>query len=213
MENKGNLNSCLMLTANLQTPVSLSAIFDDSDLKDTGIELDSHITLLYAQGRDIPRANLLNDIKDILGYDDTVEFLKYLEEEREENVLDIFDLGKFENESDYVVLKMKEDFGLFKYLRLINKGLAVKYEVPSKFDSYTPHLTLAESNPGTAQKYLDSETLRLVLKDSVMDFEDLIISYGSDNEVKDRLQYHLTSYAAVDRYFRLLELEKENREN
>ena len=152
MENKGNLNSCLMLTANLQTPVSLSAIFDDSDLKDTGIELDSHITLLYAQGRDIPRTNLLNDIKDILGYDDTVEFLKYLEEEREENVLDIFDLGKFENESDYVVLKMKEDFGLFKYLRLINKGLAVKYEVPSKFDSYTPHLTLAELNPGTAQK-------------------------------------------------------------
>ena len=40
------LNSCLMLAVNLDTPVSLGCIFDEEDLKDTGIELDSHITLL-----------------------------------------------------------------------------------------------------------------------------------------------------------------------
>ena len=212
MENKA-LNSCLMLTANFQAPVSLSAIFDEADLKDTGIELDSHVTLLYAQGKEIPRTNLLSEVKEILGYEDAEAFFTYLSEQHEEKVLDIFDLEKFENDSDYVVLKMKEDFVLLRYLRLINKGLSAKYGVTSKFDSYTPHVTLAELQPGLAQKYLDSETLKLVLRDSVIDFEDLVISYGTDNEVEDRKLYHLTSYGAVDRYFRLLDLKKEATED
>ena len=50
MENNSNVkSSCLMLAASLNTPVSLGAIFEANDLKDTGIEYDSHITVLYAR--------------------------------------------------------------------------------------------------------------------------------------------------------------------
>ena len=64
------LNSCLMLAVNLDTPVSLGCVFDSADLKDTGVELESYITLLYAQSREIPYTGLLNDIKEIIGYED-----------------------------------------------------------------------------------------------------------------------------------------------
>ena len=43
------INSCLMLAMNLSTPVSLGCVFKESDLKDTGVELDSHITQDLAQ--------------------------------------------------------------------------------------------------------------------------------------------------------------------
>ena len=66
MESK-DLNSCLMLAVNLDCPVSLKALFDEADLKDTGVELDSHITLLYAQGRELDRKAFLPDIEGILG--------------------------------------------------------------------------------------------------------------------------------------------------
>ena len=41
---KNEINSCLMLAMNLSTPVSLGCVFKEEDLKDTGVELDSHIT-------------------------------------------------------------------------------------------------------------------------------------------------------------------------
>ena len=38
MDNKQNeINSCLMLAMNLSTPVSLGCVFEESDLKDTGV--------------------------------------------------------------------------------------------------------------------------------------------------------------------------------
>ena len=74
MENK-ELNSCLMLAVNLDCPISLKVMFDEPDLKDTGVELDSHITLLYAQGKEIDRSRLVYDMKEILGdeYWDLIE--------------------------------------------------------------------------------------------------------------------------------------------
>ena len=48
-----------MLACNLLTPISLGSIFLDDDLKDTGIELDSHITILYAQDKIIDKAEIL----------------------------------------------------------------------------------------------------------------------------------------------------------
>ena len=50
MEDNNSMNSCLMLAIGLYTPVELGSIFDSADYKGTGLELDSHITLLYAQG-------------------------------------------------------------------------------------------------------------------------------------------------------------------
>lgn len=206
MENN-NINSCLMLAAGLYTPVNLSSVFDSVDLKDTGIELESHITLLYARGVTIPRENILEDIETILGpviYDNEMEFL---ESGSKFKVFDIFELSSFENDSDYIVLKLKKDVDIYKNLGLINKGLRRKYEVPSEY-SYTPHLTLAELNPGTAKKYLGDKRLKLILERSLVSFEDFIISYGPSNVVEDKEKYNLTTFHAVDRYFREQELKR-----
>lgn len=203
------MNSCLMLAVNLDTPVNLGCVFDSEDLKDTGIELDSHITLLYAQGKELPKQDLLSDIKTILG-EKTIEFMNLLENEHDYKVLDYFHLSSFENDSDYVVLKLNEDKkDLFNDLFLINKGLRIKYDVSVEFDNYSPHITLAELKPGMAKKYMDSEKLNMVLEDTYLDFYDIILSYGTSNEVKDRKQYHLTSYNSLPRYFKLFNEERE----
>ncbi len=203
------MNSCLMLAVNLDTPVNLGCVFDSEDLKDTGIELDSHITLLYAQGKELPRQDLLSDIKTILG-EKTVEFMNLLENEHDYKILDYFHLSSFENDSDYVVLKLNEDKkDLFNDLFLINKGLRIKYDVSVEFDNYSPHITLAELKPGMAKKYMDSEKLNMILEDTYLDFYDIILSYGTSNDVKDRKQYHLTSYNSLPRYFKMFNEERE----
>lgn len=203
------MNSCLMLAVNLDTPVNLGCVFDSEDLKDTGIELDSHITLLYAQGKELPKQDLLSDIKTILG-EKTIEFMNLLENEHDYKVLDYFHLSSFENDSDYVVLKLNEDKkDLFNDLFLINKGLRVKYDVSVEFDNYSPHITLAELKPGMAKKYMESEKLNMILEDTYLDFYDIILSYGTSNEVKDRKQYHLTSYNSLPRYFKMFNEERE----
>ena len=153
MDNNVVNNSCLMLACALYTPINLSSIFDSEDLKDTGIELESHITLLYAQGITVPKNNIMEDIEIALG-DDFDSFMNLLKNGDiiGENVLETFDLGLFENDSDYVVLKLKQDTELYTNLKLINKGLRSKYGVQSEY-TYTPHMTLAELNQGTAKKY------------------------------------------------------------
>ncbi len=209
MDNNEKLNSCLMLAVNLDCPISLKAVFSETDLKDTGIELDSHITLLYAQGREIDKNDLLDSIKEILGDGGYYDFLSKLSNPREYKISDIFDLGSFENDSDYVVLKMKNSCSIYEDLSKINRGLRLKYDVATDFDDYTPHLTLAELQPGTAEKYLKSETLLKVLEDSVVNYEDIMVSYGLSNEPEDRKQYFLTTYHCVDRYFRMEHLRSE----
>jgi len=206
------LNSCLMLAVNLDTPVSLGCVFDSADLKDTGVELESHITLLYAQAREIPYTELLNDIKEIVGYDDYKWLYEMIENEDKYRVLDLFDLGKFENDSDYIILKLRKGTELYRILKLINKGLSIKYEVKSDFADYIPHVSLAELEPGTAQKYMESETLLGILDDSIIGIEDLLISYGASNEPEDRKQKYLTNLKCIDRYFRLERLKKELKE-
>lgn len=201
---ENNVNSCLMLGINLDTPISLGCLFEEADLKDTGIELDSHITLLYAQGKTLPREEMLPSIENILG-EDTTRFYDMCKSGTEYRVLDLFDLDCFENDSDYIILRLKESSEMYNLLKLINKGLRVKYGVKSDYDSYTPHVSLAELKPGTAKKYLNSEQLKLVITDSLVSFEDVFISYGEDNET-DRTQYFLTTYHSLPRFFRIKRL-------
>ena len=209
MDNNVVNNSCLMLACALYTPINLSSIFDSEDLKDTGIELESHITLLYAQGITVPKDNLMEDIEIALG-DDFDSFMNLLKNGDiiGENVLETFDLGLFENDSDYVVLKLKQDTELYTNLKLINKGLRSKYGVQSEY-TYTPHMTLAEINQGTAKKYTESKKLKAVLENSKFAVEDLVISYGPSNVVEDREKYNLTKFHAVDRFFREENLKRE----
>ena len=209
METNNEINSCLMLAVNLMTPVDLAYIFDGSDLKDTGIELDSHITLLYAQGKEIPKDNIISDLKDIIDYPEFLDL--YCKNQVSYRALDIFDLSSFENDSDYIILKLKKNFDLYNKLCLINKGLRIQYGVSSDFDQYTPHVSLAELNPGTAEKYLNDDKLKSILEDTYINFEDIMLSYGKSNE-PDRKQYFLTQFKCVDRFFRVLGLQKDNSE-
>lgn len=211
MEN--NINSCLMLACALYTPVNLSSVFDSSDLKDTGVELESHITLLYAMGLRIPRENLLSEIEMILGEEDFNELLSTLENSEWSNsrVFDEFELSSFKNDLDYIVLKLKKESKYYKVFSLINKGLRSKYGVSSDY-LYTPHLTLARLVPGKSEKYLGSEKLKLILDHSLISFEDLTISYGPSNVVEDREKYNLTTFNAVSRYFRECRLKEDSKD-
>ena len=145
---KREINSCLMLAMNLSTPVSLGCVFEESDLKDTGVELDSHITLLYAQGKKIDYTGLLSSVKDILGDEDWRWLEGMIRGDEFYSVLDLFELGSFENDSDYIILKLRKGTPLFKTLSLINKGLSIKEDVKSEFSTYIPHMSLAELEPG-----------------------------------------------------------------
>jgi len=206
---KKDINSCLMLAMNLTTPVSLGCVFKEEDLKDTGVELDSHITLLYSQGKKIECEGLLGDIKEILGKEDWDWLEGMIKGDNFYSVLDLFELGSFENDTDYLILKLRKGTPLFKVLSLINKGLSIKFEVKSEYSSYIPHLSLAELEPGKAKEYLGNETLKEILADSVVGIEDLFISYGTSNEPEDREQRWLTSWKCVDRFFRIINLKKE----
>ena len=120
----------------------------------------------------------MNDVKTILG-EQTIEFMDLLKEEHDYNILDYFHIDSFENDSDYLVLKLNEDkIDLFNMLSVINKGLRIKYDVSSDFNNYSPHITLAELKPGTAQKYKESDKLELILENTIFDFDDVILSYG-----------------------------------
>lgn len=212
MEDNNSMNSCLMLAIGLYTPVELGSIFDSADYKGTGLELDSHITLLYAQGKILPRKMIKEDIKTILGDTGWENLNDWISGISRIKVFDLFELGSFENDSDYLVLKMKKDHDTYSLFNLINLGLKKKYGVKSEFTEYSPHITLAELNPGVAKKYLESDCLRKVLSDSLIDFEDLIISFGYSGEEIDRKQYFLTQYKNIDRYFRLRNLKEGNKE-
>ena len=180
MDNKqSEINSCLMLAMNLSTPVSLGCVFKEEDLKDTGVELDSHITLLYAQGKKIECGGLLDDIRELIGEEDWGWLMGLIRGDEFYSVFDLFELSLFENDSDYVILKLRKGTPLFRVLSLINKGLSIKFGVKSEFAEYKPHLSLAELEPGKAKEYVTNEVLIQILEDSIVGVEDLFISYGT----------------------------------
>ena len=203
------INSCLMLAMNLSTPVSLGCVFKEEDLKDTGVELDSHITLLYAQGKKIEYGGLLDDIRELIGEEDWSWLMGLIRGDEFYSVFDLFELSLFENDSDYVILKLRKGTPLFRVLSLINKGLSIKFGVKSEFAEYKPHLSLAELEPGKAKEYVTNDVLIQILEDSIVGVEDLFISYGTSNEPEDREQRWLTSEKNISRFFRLINLKKE----
>ena len=186
--------SCLMLACNLLTPISLGSIFLDDDLQDTGIELDSHITILYAPGKLINKAEILRKI----GSRNISYIQELIREDYYPAVFDLFELSSFSNESDYVVLRLKDTTELYQKLKWLNSELSKEYQVKSEFGTYKPHLTLAELKPGKAKKYLESDLLNRVLRDSAIQPEDYVISY-SFRDSKDFIQHDLTQNKTVDR--------------
>lgn len=215
-QNEKKVTSCLMLAANLETPVSLATVFDAEDLKDTGIEFDSHITILYARNKYLEKRELLKNVISLCETQSKPNLFDRLKDDSDAEefsvpVFDLFELGSFENDSGYVVLKLKKEGDLFEKLEILNKGLMKIYGITSDFPSYTPHLTLAELEPGRTEKYMNSETLQLILKGSMVHLEDFIVSY--DKEGEDGFDVHnLTTHCAVERFFRIRELKRDYEE-
>lgn len=219
MEYNSNTPSCLMLAADLITPVLLKSIFETEDLKEDGFVTDSHITLLYSHSF-LDKSTILPDIikvvgessisKNIVGGFNILDFLKHQNIAEPRPVFDLFELGNFENESGYVVLKLKKDTGLFEILNTINSGLSKLYNVKSDFGEFTPHLSIAEVNKGMSEKYLTNESLILSLENSKVKMEDFIFSYTREDGKYDR--FDLTQHNSVDRYFREKNLKKESEE-
>lgn len=210
-------NSCLMMAMNLETPVGLGYLFDKEDLHGTGVEVESHVTLLYASGIEIPKSDLLKDIEVLLGPREFDVLMKKLEEAElfpEDWFGTIWELGSFSNDSDYLILKLTNSSDptsdwIRSTFGVINKGLKRKWGIESEY-TYTPHITLAELKLGTVRKYLEDSRIYNVLSDSLLSWSDLVLSIGpSGDGVRDRIQYNLTSYNAIDRYFQLEELRKE----
>ncbi len=202
-------NSCLMLSMSLYTGIDLSAVFKDEDLVGTGIERDSHITVFFSPDKVISRIGLLDKIKTILGEDS--DFIEKFKLQKKFKVLDYFELGKFENESDYLVLKLQKDNELYNTLGILNTGLVSSYDIKPTFKDYTPHMTLAELQSGTAKNYIFSPVLGLILENAKFSIDDFVLSHGTkEGEYK---QFNITSVNAVDRYFRQKELNEFSEED
>jgi hypothetical protein len=206
MKTTEGINSCLMLAVRLDLPVDLGSIFDSEDITD--LELDSHVTVLYAKNKTIEPQELKESINMILDKDQ-IEALT--NGDNELDLLELTELGLFENDDDYLVLKLKDSWQK-KFCTILNKGLSTKFDVVSDFSSYNPHITLATLKKGTGKKYLDSEKVRLVLEKGILAFEDLMVSYGGENDGPDRKQFFLTNRFCVSRYFRIDNLRKSNNE-
>lgn len=202
MDNE-KLNSCIMLAVGLHTPIDLDSFIDEFDLSGPdGIEIDSHITVLYAKEQVIPSKEVLADIETILG-DDKETLYGMFKEPQYFQVYDLFDLDRFTGgESDYLILKLKKDNFFYDTLSTLNKGLSRKYGVESDFADYTPHITLAELKPGKGAGYVRKKVVDLVMSESVVGFEDFVFSLGTKEEKEDRLQKNLTTFNAVPRHFR-----------
>ena len=219
-KNLSQENSCLMMAMSLETPVDLGYLFDTEDLQGTKIEFETHVTLLYAPGVVIPKEGMLDDIESLIGpreFDVMINKLRNAAELPKGWFGSIWELGSFSNDSDYLVLKLTNvDNPYASWLRdtfgVINKGLKRKWGITSEYP-YTPHITLAELKPGTVGKYLEDSKIKKVLSDSILSFSDLVLSIGpSGGDMgggKDRKQYNLTSYNAVNRYFQQETLRKE----
>lgn len=194
-----------MLSTSLWTGIDLSAVFKEEDLVGTGIERDSHITIFYTPKKVVPREGLLDKIKTILGEDN--KLLDKFKKRDRFKVLDFFELGKFENDSDYLVLKLQPGSELYDSLSMLNSGLTTAYNIKQTFNTYTPHMTLAELEPGKAKDYMFSPTLGLILESAEFSLDDFVLSYG--DEYENYKHFQITSENAISRYFHQRELERD----
>lgn len=219
MESK-EINSCLMMAMILETPISLAYCFASEDLKYP--EIESHVTLLYAQGYEVEKeeiSELKRLVWDVMSYSDREYVLEQLKDEQylpSDWFGTVFTLDKFSNDkADYLILKLNEKDPLGEVLgrifRIIHKTVKSRWGVKTTFSNYTPHITLAVLFPGCADKYLEDIELHHVLEDSHLALSDFILSVGpaSENGDPDRIQWNLTTFNAVDRYFKLIEAKKE----
>lgn len=202
METATNTATFIMVAVNLETPVSLGSVITTGE-----ITYDSHITLLTAKGMSIKREEV--PVKKTW-----LEILKRDEEYEPLPVLEYFDLEIFPGkDSDWLVLKLKEDTPLHTELGRINSFLKTSLNVKEEYPVYQPHVSLAKL-PKKHEPLEDlRETLDLVLKASTVTLEDLIISECDMEDYKDFKKQNITSFNGVERFFRERDLIRESEED
>ena len=201
------MKSKLIWKIGLYTPISLTCSIKDEDRLGSQ-NFDPSILILDAGDKVLPRTTLLNDIKLILGTRIfSIFFLVCLNDEK--HVLDFFELGSISSEdSDSIVLKLKEDNIIFESINLIRKGVGVKFKINTRTEHYIPFIKLVDVNKGSSFKYTTNGSISAILKDSKFDVEDLAVSITDiDGVEKD---YYLTQYKNIDRYFRIRNDEKDD---
>lgn len=203
------MKSKLIWKIGLYTPISLTCSIKDEDRMGSQ-NFDPSILIIDAGERVLPRTTLLNDIKLILGTKDfeTIDSL-CKKEDNKCHVLDFFELGYvIEGQSEWVVLKLKNDNIIYDSINLIRKGIGVKFNINTRNSSYTPIVKLVEVNPGTGSKYTTNSSILAILKDSRFEIEDLAVEITDIDDVEK--DYYLTQYKNVDRYFRIRNDEKDS---
>lgn len=195
-------NVCLMLAVSLHTAINLDSIIEIDDLNDEGIIKDPHITIVYDKTNKLSKDLVLNDVFNALGESEYNIFMEVLKDSYKFKINDVFYLDSFKNnDSDYLILRLKTDNEMYSKLESIHKSLMSKYSIEDDYGDYKPHVTLAELVPGSVDKYLDNNILLKVLNDSKIGFEDLVISYSTDTPGKYD-KWNATSFHALERYFR-----------
>ena len=199
-----------MLGLTFWTGIDLTAAFKDEDLMANGIERDSHITVLYSEGKELPRTDLVGIMSTILGKLEWENLIKEFKDQTPKKIIDHFSLGMFEGDGqDYLVLRLQPDSPLYNTLHILHTGLKGHFGVKTKFPDYKPHMTLATLEKGKAKDYMFNPTLGLILEKATFTTDDFIISYGDSGVYEDYKRYQITTENAVSRYFRQLQASKD----
>ena len=210
MVGESSVISCVELTMNLFTPIDLDGVISDKDVEG-GVVRDPHITVFFGGKSYVPSEEVIPFLERVCPSE--VSRIKTLCEKDQwfgDRVLDNFYLSNFENDTDSLVLKLKKDNQLFEDLSAINKTMRSKYGLHTEFRNYVPHVSLANLKKGESKKYLNNSTLYNVLQDSFIKPDDFAVSYTNHEDVETIV--NLTSYNAVDRYFRLFNQEESRKE-
>lgn len=205
-----NVVSCLMLAVNMHTPVDIGVLFKDEELYGSGVETYPHITVFFGGNEYIPDDKVIPFLNSVCPNElRRVEEMCKDEKWFGDSLLENFYVSNFKsNTNDVLVLKLKKDNKLFEDLSVINNLLTKKYGKQSEHE-YVPHITLSYLQKGESDKYINNDGIYNVLIDSLVKPDDLVVGY-TNHENEDTI-VHVTSYNAVDRYFRLFNQEEDRK--
>ena len=165
-------NKYAFLMINYDTPDFIKKLQNKIDKKDIcdnnpmhiGIENETHVTLVPCLDNDVD----LDKIKEMLMPLNKYEII-------------LTDISCFKNK-DYDVLKCN---AFSNNLLETNKLITSKFDIHTEFKDYTPHLTIAYLNKGTAEKYIKNNLNDVVLlKPKYFKF-----SYYENDEEKYKIFY------------------------
>ena len=196
-------DSLLSLAIKIESPVIFETAFDLEDLVGDGVELNTQIVILFTKYHELGKKDIIPLLQKYC-MKDLEMIIKLCESGEQFDILDYFDLDTYnDSSSSYVILKLKEentegDASLYKAFKSIHKVVKNEYCLDDNEAGieYSPHIILARVKKGLGKKYANSKLLDSILKNSKFSLDDFTITY--QNGV-----HNVTTYNAVDRFFRL----------